>query len=132
MLCREIVMQVFWWVIGCGQKVEKPVDLVRPSTIAKFESRDRALTSVVIALMYQYVERAGTTPSIRVAAKLLLCQSASKRAPYRRPKRVPLRIFTRHGTHLNFGHGYAVSSVTCCLSENGFAVAKTPCCLRIM
>ncbi len=107
-------MQVFRWAIERGQKVENPADLVRPSTIAKFKPRDRALAPDEIAFMYQYMERIGTTPSIRVAAKLLLCQSASKRAPYRRPKRVPLQKFTLHGTHLNFGHGYAVSSVSCC------------------
>ncbi|MBL2457148.1 integrase, partial [Klebsiella pneumoniae] len=67
-LCREIVMQVFRWAIERGQKVENPADLVRPSTIAKFEPRDRALTPDEIGLMYQYMERIGTTPSIRAAA----------------------------------------------------------------
>ncbi|MBL1627270.1 integrase, partial [Klebsiella pneumoniae] len=51
-LCREIVMQVFRWAIERGQKVENPADLVRPSTIAKFEPRDRALTPDEIGLMY--------------------------------------------------------------------------------
>lgn len=69
---REVVMQVFRWAIERGQKVENPADMVRPTTIAKFEPRDRALTSEEIALMYQYIERIGTTPSIRAAAKLLL------------------------------------------------------------
>jgi integrase len=77
-LCREIMMQVFRWAIERGQKVENPADLVRPSTIAKFEPRDRALTPDEIGLMYQYMERIGTTPSIRAAAKLLLLTMVRK------------------------------------------------------
>jgi len=69
---REIVLQVYRWAIERGQKVENPAELVRPASIAKFEPRDRALTPDEIGLMYQYIERIGTTPSIRAAAKLLL------------------------------------------------------------
>ncbi|EFG36012.1 hypothetical protein BAZG_02313 [Brucella sp. NVSL 07-0026] len=77
-VCREIMMLVFRWAIERGQKVENPADLVRPSTIAKFEPRDRALTPEEIGLMYQYMERIGTTPSIRAAAKLLLLTMVRK------------------------------------------------------
>ena len=48
------------------------MEMVRPTSIAKFEPRDRALTPEEIGTMYQYIERVGTTPSIRAAAKLLL------------------------------------------------------------
>lgn len=75
---REVVMQVFWWAIERGQKVENPADMVRPTTIAKFEPRDRALTHDEIGLMYQYMERIGTTPLIRAAAKLLLLTMVRK------------------------------------------------------
>jgi len=75
---REVVMQVFRWAIERGQKVENPADMVRPTTIAKFEPRDRALTPDEIGLMYQYMERIGTTPSIRAAAKLLLLTMVRK------------------------------------------------------
>ena len=54
---REIVLQVYRWAIERGQKVENPAELVRPTTIAKFEPRDRALTPDEIGLMYQYMER---------------------------------------------------------------------------
>ncbi|ENR15514.1 hypothetical protein C064_02129 [Brucella suis 63/252] len=77
-VCREIMMLVFRWAIERGQKVENPADLVRPSTIAKFEPRDRALTPEEIGLMYQYMERIGTPPSIRAAAKLLLLTMVRK------------------------------------------------------
>lgn len=75
---REVVMQVFRWAIERGQKVENPADLVRPSAIATFEPRDRALTPDEIGLMYQYIERIGTAPSIRAAAKLLLLTMVRK------------------------------------------------------
>ncbi|GAB1426301.1 hypothetical protein MASR2M16_35350 [Thauera terpenica] len=58
---REVVLQVFRWAIERGQKVENPAELVRPTTIAKFEPRDRALTPDEIGLMYQYMERIGTS-----------------------------------------------------------------------
>ncbi len=69
---REVVLQVFRWAVECGQKVENPAELVRPTSIAKFEPRDRALTPEEVGWMYQYIERIGTTPSIGAAAKLLL------------------------------------------------------------
>lgn len=69
---REVVLQVYRWAIERGQKVENPAELVRSASIARFEPRDRALSPDEIRLMYQYIERIGTTPSIRAAAKLLL------------------------------------------------------------
>lgn len=75
---REVVLQIYRWAIERGQKAENPADMVRPTTIAKFELRDRALTPDEIGLMYQYIERIGTTPSIRAAAKLLLLTMVRK------------------------------------------------------
>ncbi|KOF54475.1 integrase [Achromobacter sp. DMS1] len=75
---REIVYQVYRWAIERGQKVENPADLVRPASIAKFMPRDRALTPDEIGLMYQYLERVGTSPSIRAAVKLLLLTMVRK------------------------------------------------------
>ena len=75
---REVVLQVFRWAIERGQKVENPAELVRPASIAKFEPRDRTLTPDEIGLMYQYIERIGTSPSIRAAVKLLLLTMVRK------------------------------------------------------
>lgn len=75
---REIVLQVYRWAIERGQKVENPADRVRPASIAKFEPRDRALTPIEIGLMYRYMERVGTTSSIRAAVKLLLLTMVRK------------------------------------------------------
>ncbi len=69
---RDIVLQVYRWAIERGQKVENPADLVRPASIARFEPRDRTLTLAEIGLMYRYMEKVGTTPSIRASVQLLL------------------------------------------------------------
>lgn len=75
---REVVFQVYRWAIERGQKVENPAELVRPTSIARFEPRDRALTPDEIGLMYRYLERIGTAPSVRAAAKLLLLTMVRK------------------------------------------------------
>ncbi|MCF9244285.1 tyrosine-type recombinase/integrase [Vibrio parahaemolyticus] len=75
---RDIVLQVYRWATERGQKVENPADLVRPASIARFEPRDRTLTPAEIGLMYRYMEKVGTTPSIRASVKLLLLTMVRK------------------------------------------------------
>lgn len=75
---REVVMQVYRWAKERGVSVENPADLVRPNSIATFEARDHALKPEEIGLMYAYLQRIGTTPSIRSAAKLLLLTMVRK------------------------------------------------------
>lgn len=69
---REITLLVFRYAIERGQKVLNPAEEVAPSTIATFEPKDRALSKEEIGLFYKYLEKVGTTPSIRAACKLLL------------------------------------------------------------
>lgn len=75
---REIVMLVFRFAILKGQQVANPADLVPPTSIARFEPRERALEPAEIKLFYRYIERIGTSPSIRAAAKLLLLTMVRK------------------------------------------------------
>ena len=75
---REVVLQVYRWAIERGQKVENPADMVRPTSIARFEPRDRALTPAEIGLMYRYLNRVGTSPQYRAAIKLLLMTMVRK------------------------------------------------------
>lgn len=75
---REVLMQVYRWANERGQKVENPADLVKPNSIAKFESRDRSLSPEEIGVMHEYLERVGTTPSIRAAVRLLLLTMVRK------------------------------------------------------
>lgn len=69
---REIVMLVFRFAISKGQQVANPADLVAPTSIARFAPRDRALEPAEIKVVYRYLERIGTSPSIRAAVRLLL------------------------------------------------------------
>lgn len=75
---REVVMSVYRWANERGERVENPADRVRPSSIAKFEPKDRALTPDEIRLAYLYMERVGTTQVIRAAIKLLLLTMVRK------------------------------------------------------
>lgn len=69
---REIVMMVFRHAIERGHQYENPALMVRPSSIATFQPKDRALTPGEIALLYEYLEHVATSPTIRLAVKLLL------------------------------------------------------------
>lgn len=69
---REITLLIFRYAIDRGQKVTNPAEEVAPSTIATFEPRERALSQEEIVLFYRFLEKVGTTPSIRAACKLLL------------------------------------------------------------
>ena len=75
---REIMMQVFRWAIESGQDVVNPADNVRASSIARFQPRDRSLSPEEIGLMYKYLEKVGTSPVNRAAAKLLLLTMVRK------------------------------------------------------
>lgn len=69
---REIVMMVFRYAIERGHPYENPALMVRPSSIATFQPKDRSLTPAEIAVLYEYLERVATSPTIRLAVKLLL------------------------------------------------------------
>lgn len=75
---REVVMQVYRWAVERGQKVENPAGLVRPSAIARFQPRERALSPDEIGLLYEYLERVAAGPQFRVACKLLLLTMVRK------------------------------------------------------
>jgi integrase len=69
---REIVMMVFRYAIERGHQYENPGLMVRPSSIAVFQPKDRALTPAEVTLLYEYLEHVATAPTIRLAVKLLL------------------------------------------------------------
>lgn len=69
---REIVMMVFRWANERGVTVENPADKVRPTSIARFTARERALSSDEIGLMYEYLHKVNSGPQFKVAAKLVL------------------------------------------------------------
>ena len=62
---------VFRYARERGQKLPNPGDEVRPSSIARFQPRDRALSGEEIGLVFKYLQKVGTTPTIRLGVKLL-------------------------------------------------------------
>lgn len=75
---REIVLMVYRWATDRGENVSNPAESVRPTTIAKFSPRDRALTPGEIKLFYHYLDRVQSSPVIRAACKLLLLTMVRK------------------------------------------------------
>jgi integrase len=69
---REIVLMVYCYANERGHKYENPANLVRPCSIAIFQPRNRSLAPEEIRLLYEYLERVATAPTIRLAVKLLL------------------------------------------------------------
>ncbi len=75
---REVVHMVYRYALDRGHRYENPAELVRPASIARFQPKDRALSPQEIWLLYQYLERVSTAPTIRLAVKLLLLTMVRK------------------------------------------------------
>lgn len=69
---RDVMMMVYRWAAERGQKVENPADMVRPTSIARFTPRERALSPEELRLFYEYLEKTAAGPQFKAACKLLL------------------------------------------------------------
>ncbi|MCK0509837.1 tyrosine-type recombinase/integrase [Aromatoleum buckelii] len=69
---RDVVNQVYRWVIERGQRVKNPAEIVRPSSIATFLPKDRALSEKEVGIFLLVLEEVSTLPTIRLALRLLL------------------------------------------------------------
>ncbi|KVL50671.1 integrase [Burkholderia cepacia] len=69
---REIVLQVYRFVEARGIKINNPATAIRPSAIATFKARDRALSPEEIRIFFNALERTPTMPTPRLAIKFLL------------------------------------------------------------
>ncbi|ACD20849.1 tyrosine-type recombinase/integrase [Paraburkholderia phytofirmans] len=69
---REIVLQVFRFVEARGIKVDNPAAAIRPSAIATFKARDRALSPEEIYIFFNALDLTPTTPTLRLATKFML------------------------------------------------------------
>jgi integrase len=65
-------MLVYRYARDRGQKVGNPADEVRPSSIARFQPRDRSLSAEEVGLLFRYLEKIATSPTIRLGVKVLL------------------------------------------------------------
>lgn len=75
---REIVLQVYRFVQARGLKVANPAEDIRPSAIATFKPRDRALTPAEIHVFFKALERTPTLPTLRLAIKFMLLTMVRK------------------------------------------------------
>ena len=69
---REIVLQVFRFVQARGLKIDNPAESIRPSAIATFKARDRALTPAEIHTFFKALEQTATMATLRLAVKFML------------------------------------------------------------
>ena len=69
---REIVLQVFRFIQARGLKIDNPAEAIRPSAIATFKARDRALSPSEIHAFFVALEQTSTLPTLRLAIKFLL------------------------------------------------------------
>ncbi len=60
------------------EKVDNPADEVGPSSIAKFEPRDRSLSPTEVRLALKLLERVITLPTLRLGLKLILLTMVRK------------------------------------------------------
>ena len=75
---REIVMNVFRYAIGRGEKVKNPADDVQASAIATFKPKDRALSPDEIRVFLDVLDTVGTLPTIKLALRFILLTMARK------------------------------------------------------
>ncbi|MFC3656191.1 tyrosine-type recombinase/integrase [Xanthomonas hyacinthi] len=69
---REIVGQVYRFVQARGLKIDNPADAIRPSAIATFKPRDRALSPAELHTFFNALEQTATMPTLRLAVKFVL------------------------------------------------------------
>ena len=75
---REIVANVYSWAIDKGAKYANPADGIKPSSIATFKAKDRALSPGEIGEFFRVLEHVSTLPTIRLALRLVLLTMARK------------------------------------------------------
>lgn len=66
---REIVLQVFRFVQARGLKIDNPAEAIRPSAIATFKARDRALSPAEIHTFFNALDQTATMSTLRLAVK---------------------------------------------------------------
>lgn len=69
---RDIVLQVYRFAQARGLKVDNPAEAIRPSAIASFKPRDRALSPAEIHVFFSALEQTSTMPTLRLAFRFML------------------------------------------------------------
>lgn len=75
---RDIVLQVFRFVQARGMKIGNPAEAIRPSAIATFRPRERALTPAEIHMFFNALDEVASTSTLRLAVKFMLLTMVRK------------------------------------------------------
>lgn len=75
---REIVGLVYRHAAGRGLKIDNPAENIRPSAIATFKPRTRAMSGTEIGHFFRALEHVATLPTLRLATKFLLLTMCRK------------------------------------------------------
>ncbi len=75
---REIMSSIFRFANGTGVRIDNPVELIRASNIATFKARERTLSPEEIGILFRYLEKVGSIPTIKLAVKFILLTMVRK------------------------------------------------------
>jgi integrase len=75
---RDIVLQIFRFIQARGLRIENPAEAIRPSAIATFEVRDRALSPEEIHKFFNALEEVSSAATLRLAVKFMLLTMVRK------------------------------------------------------
>lgn len=77
-LSCEIVLQICRFIQARGLKIENPAEAIRPSAIATFKARDRALSPAEIQTFFNALEEVSSAATLRLAVKFMLLTMVRK------------------------------------------------------
>jgi len=75
---RDIVLQIFRFIQARGLRIENPAEAIRPSAIATFKVRDRALSPEEIHKFFNALEKVSSAATLRLAVKFMLLTMVRK------------------------------------------------------
>lgn len=75
---RDLVLQVFRFVQARGIKIANPAEAIRPSAIATFRPRERALTPTEIHKFFNALEDVSAAATLRLAVKFVFLTMVRK------------------------------------------------------
>ena len=75
---REIVGLIYRHASARGLTVTNPADSIKPSAIATFKPRDRAMSPAEVGLFFRALEHVATLPTLRLALRLMLMTMVRK------------------------------------------------------
>lgn len=75
---RDIVLQIYRFIQARGLKIENPAEAIRPTAIATFKPRDRALSPEEIHKYFNALEEVSSAATLRLAVKFMLLTMVRK------------------------------------------------------